>query len=78
VTSLRAALGRPARLYACPPGLLEAAATLVGHGAAQRRLTRSLEVDPSETETVLGWRAAMPLEDAVRDLVAGYRSGARP
>jgi nucleoside-diphosphate-sugar epimerase len=39
-----------------------------------RRLTRSLEVDTSETEKELDWRADVSIEPAVREMVAAYRA----
>ncbi len=72
---LRAALGRPARLFAYPPRVLEAAASMIGRGEEARRLTRSLEVDPSQAEALLGWRAEVSLDAAVRELAAAYRRG---
>lgn len=74
VAEIRSALGRPGRLFAVPPGALERAAAACGQGARMRRLTRSLEVDPSEAERDLGWTARVPLKDAVADMVRGYRA----
>lgn len=73
--ALRAALGRPPRLFAVPAGMLEAGASLAGQGERMRRLTRSLEVDPSAAAS-LGWRAELGLGRCVADMVAAYR-GAR-
>ncbi len=73
VTALRRALGRPARLVACPPRLLEACAALAGQARRMRRLTRSLEVDPSDAERELGWRAAVDLDAAAAQMAAAYR-----
>ena len=73
VGALRRELGRKARLFAIPPRLLEAAATLVGQRGNMLRLTRSLVVDTAETERSLGWRAQVSLEAALTDMVAGYR-----
>ncbi len=74
VALIRAALGRPARLVPVPPLALEAAAFAVGRQARIRPLTRSLEIDASETESQFGWTADIPLESAVAGMVAGYRS----
>jgi nucleoside-diphosphate-sugar epimerase len=38
-----------------------------------RRLTRSLEVDVSETSDKLGWTAQIGFDTAVEDLVRAYR-----
>lgn len=76
VGALRESLGRPRRLFACPPSLLEAAAALAGRAADARRLTRSLEVDASATEQALGWKAEVPIEAAARAIGRAHRAGA--
>lgn len=73
VAGLRHALGRPARLFPLPAGWIEVAASLVGAGAKARRLTRSLEVDASETGEILGWRAARPLEATLAAMARHWR-----
>lgn len=73
--ALRAVLGRPKRLFAVPATVLEAGASLAGQGERMRRLTRSLEVDPSSAES-LDWRAELGVERCAADMVAAYR-GAR-
>jgi UDP-glucose 4-epimerase len=70
---MRKFLDRPRRLVAIPPALLEHAAALAGQGARMRRLTRSLEVDASETTKALGWSAQIGLETAVEDMVRTFR-----
>lgn len=65
VASMRAALGRTRRLFACPPALLEAFAAMAGRGAQARRLTRSLEVDSSAFTRVTGWQARVGLEEGL-------------
>ena len=76
VLSVRSALGRQSRLAALPPGWVEAIAAIAGRGEAARRLTRSLELDPSAAERELGWRAEVSLEAAVREMVAALRAQA--
>lgn len=76
IEMMRKFLGRPRRLVAIPPALLEHAAALVGQRARMRRLTRSLEVDASETTTALGWSAQIGLETAVEDMVRTFRESA--
>jgi UDP-glucose 4-epimerase len=74
VEAMRAALGRPRRLFACPPALLEAAATLAGRGAQARRLTRSLEVDPAAFTRTTGWTARIGVEEGVAAALRGARA----
>lgn len=70
IATTRACLGRPARLFAVSPSVLEAAATCVGQGPRMKKLTRSLEVDSSAATRDLGWEAHKGLADAVADLVS--------
>jgi UDP-N-acetyl-alpha-D-quinovosamine dehydrogenase len=77
VGGLRRALGRRERLFRCSPRLLETTAAIVGQGEVVRRLTRSLECDPSETERALGWSARIGLEEAAGDLAHAWRTGWR-
>jgi nucleoside-diphosphate-sugar epimerase len=76
VSCLRRELGRPERLFALPPALLESAAALVGQGGRVRPLTRSLECDPGETERTLGWSARIGLEEATREMARTRRGTA--
>lgn len=73
VESMRAALARPRRLFAVAPALLEFGASAFGLGARMRRLTRSLEVDPSSLIRELGWRPGVALDAGIR---ASLRSSA--
>lgn len=73
---LRAALGRPARLFPAPVAALEAAAHLAGVHDRMRRLTRSLEADVSETVRDTGWRPARPIDDALREMAAAWKAAA--
>lgn len=75
--ALRRALGRPERLVALPPRWLELAAMLAGQGARVRRLTRSLEVDPTEAKQVLGWSASVDLDAACESMARAWRRGWR-
>jgi len=75
VRALAGALGRPARLFAFPPKLLEAAGTVLGRGDSVRRLTRSLEVDDSAIRRELGWAPPFTFEEGIRLTCKWYRSG---
>ena len=67
---LRRCLGRPARLFAMPPALLELAGAMAGKRDAVRRLTRSLEGDGSDC-AALGWKPRVAFDTALEDLAAG-------
>lgn len=62
VTAMRAVLGRPPRLLAVGPSLLEGLAALAGRQRAMLRLTRSLEADSSDLQRMLGWVPQHSLE----------------
>jgi nucleoside-diphosphate-sugar epimerase len=74
IEGVRRHLARPRRLFAMPAAALEAGAALLGQGARMRRLTRSLEVDPSDLTTSLGWRARVGLDEGLRATVMAYRA----
>ncbi len=73
ITAMRGFLGRPRRLVAVPVFLLEGAALASGQRARMRRLTRSLEVEASETQQALGWFAQISFETGIEDMVRTYR-----
>jgi nucleoside-diphosphate-sugar epimerase len=77
VRALRAALGRPARLFECPTRVLEVAASAAGQAERMRRLTRSLEADATATEATLGWTATIDLAAAAFEMARAWRE-ARP
>ena len=56
------AMGRPARLWPVPVGMLELAGALIGKRAAVARLTGSLWVDSSPIRARLGWTPPFTLE----------------
>jgi UDP-glucose 4-epimerase len=73
VVTARRYLERPARVYALPRAVLDAIGAMAGQSDRMRRLTRSLEVDPSETQRVLGWTAQIEFAAAMEDMVEAYR-----
>jgi len=68
------ALGRPARLWPVPAGLLSAAARALGKGHVAQRLVGSLQVDIRKTRERLGWGPRVSfdaaLQQTARDFVA--------
>lgn len=76
VALMRDKLERPPRLFPVAAPLLEAAASLAGQRGRMRRLTRSLEVDPSRAERELDWNAQISIEAAIEDMVSAYRAEA--
>jgi nucleoside-diphosphate-sugar epimerase len=74
ITAIRGAWGRPARLFAFPPVLLEAGASLGARGERMRRLTRSLEIDVSATMRELAWQPAHPMPTAIAEMARAFRA----
>ena len=72
VATMRACFGRPRRMVRVSPRVLELGSSLLGQSERARRLTRSLEVDPSETTRVLGWTAQVGFDTAVEDMARAY------
>jgi nucleoside-diphosphate-sugar epimerase len=60
------ALQRPARLFRCPPRLLEALATPLSLGATMRRLTRSQALDAALTTELTGWTPRVTTLETLR------------
>jgi nucleoside-diphosphate-sugar epimerase len=67
-----AAMGRPARLFPCPLGLLRRTARAVGMGPAVGRMLDSLQVDSTKATRLLGWTPLVPVGDALRQTVSWY------
>jgi nucleoside-diphosphate-sugar epimerase len=74
VEAMRAALGRPCRLFGMPRALLEGAAALSGQGARMRRLTRSLEVDPGPLISDLRWVPRVDLVQGLESVARAWRT----
>ncbi|RQP42289.1 UDP-glucose 4-epimerase family protein [Burkholderia ubonensis] len=67
-------LGKPARLFSIPVGMLRAAGKLTGRGAAIDRLTGSLQLDTSHIKRVLGWQPPYSTRQGLEATAAWYRS----
>jgi nucleoside-diphosphate-sugar epimerase len=78
VAGIRVALGRPSRLFPVSASALEAAAAIVGLRGRMRRLTGSLEVDPSALMATLGWSPRVALADGLADTVETWREARAP
>lgn len=66
VSRLAASMGKPARIFRVPVKLLESTAAAVGRPEVARQLCRSLQVDISKTERLLGWSPPIRVDDALR------------
>ena len=66
IRALASGLGFRARLLPCPPPLLRAGLSIVGHGPKAERLLDSLLVDDTNARTALGWTPRVSLDEAMR------------
>jgi nucleoside-diphosphate-sugar epimerase len=60
------AMGKPARLFPVPAGMLQFGATLLGKRAMAQRLLGSLQVDISKTCEVLDWKPPYTVQEGLR------------
>ncbi len=72
IQAIAHAMGRPARLWRVPVGLLRLAGRLSGQGAQVERLTGSLQVDIRHTREVLGWTPQVTLQQGLQSVVQDY------
>lgn len=64
--ALGEAMGRPARLFACPAGLLMGVAVLLGRRWQAERLLGSLRIDSGKIRRELGWHPPYTLQQGLR------------
>ena len=69
---LGSSLGRPARLFAFPPGLLRLAGSFTGASGAVGRLLDSLTVDPGRIQRELGWSPRVTPAEGLRATARWY------
>jgi len=67
-------LGKPARLFPVPLGLLRAIGELAGRRAAIDRLTGSLQLDTGRIKRVLDWHPLYTTRQGLEATAAWYRS----
>ncbi|GAB1234036.1 UDP-glucose 4-epimerase family protein [Ferrigenium sp. UT5] len=68
------AMGRPARVFLCPPALLKLAGRLTGKSDQVERLLGSLQVDSGKIRRELGWVPPCDLARGLQETVAGSRA----
>lgn len=67
LTRTARALGRPARMFPFPPGVLRLAGSLAGRSDAILRLTGNLVGDTSRARQVLAWRPRFSLDEGLAE-----------
>lgn len=70
---LAQAMGRPARLFACPTGLIMFAATLIGKRGHAQRLLGSLQIDSDKIRQHLGWQPPYTVQQGMQATVDWFR-----
>jgi UDP-glucose 4-epimerase len=78
VVSIASAMRRRAKILSVPVWTLRAAGHMLGRSAAIERLTSSLVVDSTAIRERLGWRPNCTFEQAIAEMVEGYRCAANP
>jgi len=71
---LGAAMGRPARLFPCPPALLKLVGRLSGRSAQVERLLGSLQIDSGKIRRNLNWTPPYSLQQALQATAEWYRN----
>ncbi len=72
IRMLAASMGRPARLWSVPTGMLEVLGRLAGRSEEVGRLVGSLEVDDSMTRALLGWAPLRTLEEGIGAMARAF------
>ena len=67
------AMGKPARLFSCPPTILKFAGRLIGKAGQVERLLGSLQVDSGKIRRELGWVPPFSMEEELRATAGWYR-----
>ncbi|WP_018076481.1 NAD-dependent epimerase/dehydratase family protein [Thiobacillus denitrificans] len=73
VRALARAMGRPARLFPVPVGVLRLVGTMLGKRAPVARLTGSLYVDSSAIRSRLGWTPPYSLAEGLAETVVSAK-----
>ncbi len=74
IAALAKAIGKPARVFPMPPGLLRRAASLLGRADAADSLLGSLEIDDTAFRAATGWQPPVTQQDAFTVLAAWYKT----
>ncbi len=70
---LGGAMGRPARLFSCPPKLLALGGRLVGKSDQVQRLLGSLQIDSGKIRRELNWKPPYSLQQGLQATAEWYR-----
>ncbi len=78
VRRMARALGRPARLFPCPPALLRAGARLMDKQEEAGRLLGSLVVDSSKIRREIGWQPPYTMVQGLEETVRWFKAVKHP
>ena len=70
-------MGRKARLFSFPPGMLKTMGKITGRSSEIDRLIGSLCVDSSKIRTMLGWKPPYSPEEGIRETVLWYKKNGK-
>lgn len=70
---LASAMNVPAHLLPVPVWMLEAGAAVLGGHAMMQRLCGNLQVDMSKTQSLLGWRPPISVDEGLRRTAGGFK-----
>lgn len=73
IRRLGKALGRPQRLFPCPPALLRLAGLATGRSEQVRRLTESLQVESTAIRETLDWTPPVGVDEGLAETAAAWR-----
>ena len=73
IRMMAAALGRPARLWSVPPGVLQWTARAAGRSEEIERLIGSLQVDSQPTRDLLDWKPPVSVMQGIRQTADARR-----
>lgn len=71
------AMGRKARLFSFPTGMLKTMSKITGRSAEIDRLVGSFCVDSSKIRTMLGWKPPYTPEEGIRETVLWYKKNGK-
>lgn len=77
ITAIAAAMDRPSRLFAVSDRIMKTGLSLMGRKDVYDRLWGTLQVDPSEIHTRLGWNPPLTVEKGIAETVDWYLNNRR-
>jgi nucleoside-diphosphate-sugar epimerase len=73
IRQIAKALNRPARLFPCPPSLIQFAGQLTNKSSTVERLVGSLLIDSNKIRNQLGWKPPYTLQQGITETVHWFK-----